>query len=106
MEPPELQLLPGNILRVFEILFKKYLEKFAESAVMEFILNMLLRLTHLPEDNTEKIWAHRFLAKPKMIAGGGLGGAVSPPRGPGRCLGEGVGVKPPHSFVFFPYKTR
>ena len=37
----------------------------------------------LPEDNTEKIWVHRFLAKPKTIAGGGLGGAVSPPGDPG-----------------------
>ena len=47
MEPPEMQLLPSNILRVFEILFKKYFEKFAESAVIEFILSKLLRLTHL-----------------------------------------------------------
>ena len=34
-------------------------------------------------NNTEKIWAHRFLAKPKTIETGGLGGAVW---GPGRCL--------------------
>ena len=46
-------------------------------------------------ENTEKIWAHRFLAKPKAIAAGGLGG------GPGRYLGEGVGVKPLNNFVFF-----
>lgn len=44
-----MQLLPSNILRVFEILFKKYLEKFAESAVIEFILSKLLRLTHLQQ---------------------------------------------------------
>ena len=39
----------------------------------------------LPGDNTEKIWVNWFLAKPKMIAGGGLGLAVSPPLpgGPG-----------------------
>ena len=29
--------------------------------------------------NIEKIWAHRFLKKPKTIEAGGLGGAVSPP---------------------------
>ena len=28
-------------------------------------------------DNTEKVWAHRFLAEPKTITAGGLGGAVS-----------------------------
>ena len=47
------------------------------------------------------MWAHRFLAKPKTIAGGGLEGAVSPPGGSGRCLGEGVGVELPNNFVFF-----
>ena len=55
-------------------------------------------------DNTEKIWVHQFLAKPKMIAGGGLGGAVIPPGGPWQCLGEGVHVKAPNSFVFFHIK--
>ena len=55
-------------------------------------------------DNTEKIWAHRFLAKPKTIAAGGLGGAVSPPGDPGQCLGEGMGVKPLNIF-FFSYET-
>ena len=54
-----------------------------------------------PGDNTEKIWAHRFLAKPNTIAAGGLGGAVRPPGDPGRCLGEGVSVKPLNNFVFF-----
>ena len=42
----------------------------------------------------------RFLAKPKMIAAGGLSGAVHLPEGPGRCLGEGVGAKPPNNVVF------
>ena len=37
-----------------------------------------------------------------MIAARGLGGAVSPPGDPGRCLGEGVGVKPLNNFAFFP----
>ena len=46
-------------------------------------------------ENTEKIWVHRLLAKPKVIAAGGLG------RGPGRHLGEGVDVKPLNNFVFF-----
>ena len=32
-------------------------------------------------DSTEKIWAHQFLAKPKTIEAGGLGGALSPPGG-------------------------
>ena len=45
-------------------------------------------------DNTEKIWAHRFLAQPKAISTGCLGEAVRPPGGPGRCLGEGVGLNP------------
>ena len=29
-------------------------------------------------DNTEKIWAHRFLAKPKTMKAGGLWGVVNP----------------------------
>ena len=45
---------------------------------------------NLPGDNTENIWAYRFLAKPKTIEAGGLGGAVSPPWGPGPCFGEHV----------------
>ena len=28
-------------------------------------------------DNTEKIWAHRFLTNPKTIAAGDLGGVAS-----------------------------
>ena len=43
---------------------------------------------------------HRFLANPKTIAAGGLGGAVRPPGDPRRCLGEGMGVKPLNN-VFF-----
>ena len=34
---------------------------------------------YLTGDNTEKLWMHQFLAKPKMIAAGVLGVAVSPP---------------------------
>ena len=49
-------------------------------------------------DNTEKIWVHRFLVKPKTITAGGLGGAVSPPGGPGWCHGAGMGAKPPNNF--------
>ena len=45
----------------------------------------------LTGDNTEKMWVHQFLAKPKMIAAGGLGGGGWRPR---QCLGEGVGAKP------------
>ena len=50
--------------------------------------------TPLVGDNTEKIWVHQFLAKPKMIAAGGLGGAVSP-----------QGVQGKDNFVSFLYKT-
>ena len=32
----------------------------------------------LSGDNTEKIWAHQFLAKPKMIAAGSQWGAIIP----------------------------
>ena len=48
----------------------------------------------LPGDNTEKIWAHRFLAKPKTIEVRGLGG-------PGQCLGEPMGANPLNNFAFF-----
>ena len=51
-------------------------------------------------DNTEKIWAHRFLAKPKTIEVEGLRGAVSSPWGPERCLGERVGPNPLNNFAF------
>ena len=36
-----------------------------------------------PEDNTEKIWAHRFLEKPNKIAAGGMGGSWNSPECPG-----------------------
>ena len=52
-------------------------------------------------DNTEKIWAHRFLAKPKTIEDEGLRGAVSPPWGAEQCLGERVGSNPLNNFAFF-----
>ena len=42
-----------------------------------------------------------FLAKPKTIEAGGLGGAVSPPVGPGWYLGERVGANLPNNFAFF-----
>ena len=62
---------------------------------------LVLFIAEISRDNTEKIWAHRFLAKPKTIKAGGLGGAVSPPEGLGQCLGEGVGENPLNSFSFF-----
>ena len=40
---------------------------------------------------------HRYLAKPKIIATGGVGG----PGGPGQCFGEGMGAKRPNNFVLF-----
>ena len=43
----------------------------------------ILVLTLYAGNNTEKTWVHRFLAKPKTIETGGLGGAVW---GSGRCL--------------------
>ena len=51
-------------------------------------------------DNTGKVWAHWFLAKPKTIAAGGLRGTVSPLGGLEGCLGEGVGAKPSNNFCF------
>ena len=52
-------------------------------------------------DNTEKIWVHQFLEKPKTIEAGCLGQAVSPTWGPGQCLGECVGANLLNSFAFF-----
>ena len=46
-------------------------------------VDLLCWCVSLTGDNTEKIWVHRFLAKPKTIAIGGLAGAVSHPGGPG-----------------------
>ena len=69
-------------------------------SMASFLFTMMI-WSSISGDSTEKIWAHRFWAKPKTIAAGGLGGAVSSPGDPGRCLGEGVGVKPQNNFVFF-----
>ena len=61
-------------------------------------------MSSLSWDNTENTWdntwEHQYLAKPKTIAGGGLGGSANHPGGSGQCLGsKGVGVKPPNNFV-------
>ena len=69
---------------------------FLETPVLRFALLPYYR----PGDNAGKIWAHRFSAKPKTIEVGGLGGAVSPLWGPGRCHGERVGPNPLSSFFF------
>ena len=37
-------------------------------------------------DDTEKLWAHWFLTKPKTFVAGGLGGVVSPQWGQGDAL--------------------
>ena len=37
-----------------------------------------LVLPYWSGDDTEKIWVHLFLERPKMITAGGLGEAVSP----------------------------
>ena len=42
-----------------------------------------------------------FWQSQKRLQLGGLGGAVSPPGDSGRCLGEGMGVKPLSIFFFF-----
>ena len=70
-------------------------------------------MIRLPGDNTEKIWAYRFFAKQKTnvpkarkTAAGGLGGAVSPPVGPGQSPGGGSGAKPPKIFGFFGEKRE
>ena len=54
----------------------------------EYLSTMISGGNMVRWDSTEKIWAHQFLAKPKTIEAGGLGGALSPPGGPGQCLGE------------------
>ena len=42
--------------------------------ILEIQLTSLVKIcSQLSGDNTEKIWAHRFLAKPKTIEAGGLG---------------------------------
>ena len=63
----------------------------------KYFHKILYHRTTVSGDNTEKIWAHRFSAKPKTVTVGSLGGAG----GPGRCLREGAGVKPLNNFVLF-----
>ena len=50
------------------------------------ILEYVMLLKTFAGDNTEKIWAHRFLAQPKAISTGCLGEAVSPPGVQGDAL--------------------
>ena len=61
-------------------------------------------------ENTEKIWAHRFLEKPKMIEAGGPGRAVSPPSPLNGVQGDALvnmWVQIPWTiFLFFSYKAR
>ena len=65
---------------------------------------MFIKIYLYTGDNTEKIWAYRFLAKPKTIAAGDLGVGVSPLVGPKRYPGGG---EAPNFFVFVSlYKTR
>ena len=55
-------------------------------------------------DNTEKIWVHRFSAKPKTITAGALGEAVSPQGALGDALVK-VWVQSPWT-IFFLYKIH
>ena len=57
-----------------------------------------------PGDNTEKIWVHRFLTKPKTIAASGLVEAVSHQGVHGDTLVK-AWVRSPRT-IFFSYKTR
>ena len=57
---------------------------FRKIEIFEFFESVNKNLSfhvHNAGDNAEKIWAHRFLAKPKPIEAGVLGEAVCPPRG-------------------------
>ena len=51
---------------------------------------------------TQKNQSHRFLAKPKMIVAGGLGGGVSHPGGPSEsaCVNPPP-LPPPKKNMFF-----
>ena len=56
-------------------------------------------------DNTEKVWVHWFFVKQKRnvpeahkTSAGGLGGAVSPPVGPGQSPGGDSRGKEKHRF--------
>ena len=53
-------------------------QMFRCSVVQMFLKIGILHNFSNSGDNTEKIWAHQFLAKPKTIEAGGLGGALSP----------------------------
>ena len=82
--------------------------KYSAKTTNFLFLNLLLS-----GDETEKIWAHRFLEKPKTIEKlGGPGRAVSPPSppppwSPGQYLGEHEGANPQNNFpFFFSYKAR
>ena len=57
----------------------------------------------MPGDNTEKIWADRFLSKLKTVAAGGLAGAVSLLETQGDALVKGW-VRNPRTTVFFRIK--
>ena len=70
-------------------------------SISSYVSSTTYFVFNLTGDNTEKIWVHQFLAKPKTIATGDLGGAVRSPGDPAQCLGEGVGVKLLNNFVFF-----
>ena len=51
-----------------------------------FFLEICWKYDISSRDNTEKIWVHQFLAKPKTITAGGMGRAVSSQRTQGDVL--------------------
>ena len=55
----------------------------------------------MSEDNTEKVWAHQFLSKPKTVAAGGLTGAVSLLEAQGDALVKGWVGNPQTTLFFF-----
>ena len=67
---------------------------------MQYPPNKLSKALTLPRDNTEKVWAHRFLAKPKTIEAGGLGGALSPQGAQGNALVNAC-MQIPEQLCFF-----
>ena len=58
-------------------------------------------ITNKSGGNTEKIWAHRFLSKPKMVAAGGLAGVVSLLQAQGDGLVKGECETPEQLCFFF-----
>ena len=58
----------------------------------------------MSEDNTEKVWAHQFLSKPKTVAAGGLTGAVSLLEAQGDALVKGWVWNPQTTLFFFRIK--